>query len=57
MITDGTSRQDNEESGPSALVGIPKIAVQAVARAMLKQINLGFEMETIGNEDLKRIGA
>lgn len=57
MITDGTSRQDNEESGPSALVGIQKIAVQAVARAMLKQINLGFEMETIGNEDLKRIGA
>ena len=57
MITDGTPRQSVDEFEASATIKMPNIPVQVVARAMLKQIIQGFEMETIGNDDLKRIGS
>ena len=56
MITDGVPHKDDEKFGTNAAKRIPNIPVQVVARAMLKQIVQGFEIETIGNEDLKRIG-
>lgn len=57
MITDGTRRQSADKFEASATMKMPNIPVQVVARAMLKQIIQGFEMETIGNDDLKRIGS
>ena len=57
MISGGTPRQDADTFEADATTSIPKIPVQVVARAMLKQIVQEFEMETIGNDDLKRIGS
>lgn len=57
MITDGIPHKDDENFGTSDAKRIPNIPVQVAAKAMLKQIIEGFEMETISNEDIKRIGA
>jgi hypothetical protein len=57
MIKDGTPRQGADEFEASATMKMPNITVQKVARAMLKQVVQGFEMETIGNDDLNRIGS
>jgi hypothetical protein len=38
------------------IVGVPKVQVDEMAAALIKQIVSGFEKETLMNDDLARIG-